>query len=321
MQLTRRGFLLSVVAGSWGLPDDLLAGSDPQTGMPMRVLGRTGQKVSILAFGGGSRFLMHKEVDQGLAALERAVALGINYIDTAQSYGNGESERRIGMFIKSRRKDVLVATKTDQRNYDGLMRAFEESLKRLQTDYVDVFHLHSLTTEEDLRAIETGGALKAMYTLRDQRVARFIGVTCHTDPKVLAMALERHDFDCVQMALNAARMGNAAPSNVPGLKDCFETIALPVARRKNLGILAMKIFGQDKLTGKAPAEDLLRYVWSLPVATAVVGMPKLELLEENARLARSFNPMPRERMEQLSAELSARYKAALDRYFSQHRDA
>lgn len=321
MSVTRRAFLGTAVLAPMGLKAAGLE-RDPRTGMPLRVLGRTGRKVSILAFGGGSRFLMYKELDEALAVLERAVALGINYIDTAQSYGKGESERRIGLFLKGRRDQVFLATKTDQREYDGLLREFEESLKRLQTDHVDLFHIHSLGGEDDLAAIEApNGALKAMYRLREEKAARYIGVTCHTDPKVLAKALQRHDFDCVQMALNAARVGNAAPSNVPGLKESFETVALPVAQQKNLGILAMKIFAQDRLAGKAPAQDLLQYVWTLPVAAAVVGMPKLEFLEQNVQLAKGFQPMPRDRMEQLSAELSSRYKASLDRFFLRHVDA
>ncbi|MCP5111861.1 MAG: aldo/keto reductase, partial [bacterium] len=316
MSISRRTFLQTAAAAGVATHTALASSIDPKTGMPLRVLGKTGAKVSILGFGSGSRFLMYKEVDQGLAALNRAIDSGINYIDSAFNYGNGESERRIGMVMKTRRKDVWLVTKIQDRGYDDIMRVFEGSLKRLQTDHVDLLHMHGLTGADDLAAIEAPtGALKAYHKIRDEKMARFIGVTSHTDPAVLKTLLERHDLDCVQMALNAARIGGSAPSNERGLEDSFDNIALPVALGKNMGVTAMKVFAQEKLLGDAPPEQLVRYAMSLPVASAVIGMPKLELLDANIQTAKSFQPMPEPEMKQLSDRISRAKKASLDRYF------
>ena len=115
------------------------------------------------------------------------------------------------------------------------------------------------------------GVLKAMYEAREQKVTRAIGITCHASPAALKTALERHDFDCTQMALNAAMRGQ-----VSGATSSFETTALPVALKKKMGVTAMKIFAQDALVGQAPPEKLIQYSMSLPVAATVIGMPKPE---------------------------------------------
>jgi hypothetical protein len=277
--------------------------------------------------GGGSRFLMYQDEDKALEALNRAFDLGITYMDTAYGYGNGHSEERVGKVMKTRRKGIFLATKINARKGDEAQRILEGSMKRLQTDQVDLIHVHSLTDENDLGAVEApDGVLKVLLKLRDQKVTRFIGITSHTDPVVLKTALERHDFDCTQMALNAARVGmkNGNGSMVPNpdLKTSFEDIALPVARRKNMGVIAMKVFAQEALVGQAPPEKLLYYSLSLPgVTLAVAGMPKFEFIDQNVALAKAFHPLPPAEMQQLSADLAARNKAALDRFFSTHVDA
>jgi hypothetical protein len=295
--------------------------------LPTRVLGKTGQKVSILAFGCGSRFLMYKDEDASVEALNRALDLGITYVDTAYGYGRGVSEQRVGKVMKTRRQGIFLATKVQDRKGDDAMRTFEGSLKRLQVDHVDLLHIHSLNDMEDLAAIEApDGVLKTLYKIRDQKMARFIGITCHSDPVALKTALERHDFNVTQMALNAALVGmaNGARGMSPnplGGPTSFESVALPVANRKKMGVIGMKIFAQEKIVGQAPAQQLLRYVLSLPVTAAVVGMPKLEFLDENIQTARTFTPMPKSEMQKLSGELADRNKVALDRYFSGHVDA
>ena len=201
------------------------------------------------------------------------------------------------------------------------MRIIERSLKNLQVDYVDLLHMHSLTSAEDLAAIEAkDGVLNLLYKLRDQKVARHIGITCHTDPVVLKTALERFDLDCTQMALNAARIGMAADVKYDDPKTSFESLALPVAQKKGMGITAMKIFAQDKLTNKVATEKLIRYSMSLPVAAAVIGMPKVEFIDRNVEIAKNFTPLPASEMKDLSMELSQKYKASIDRFFATHRD-
>jgi uncharacterized protein len=288
-EISRREFLENVgmgaAAGTSLLMLKDLAGADTtKAALPSRTLGRTGARVSILAFGCGSRFLMYKDEDSATAILNRAIDLGITYLDTAYAYGDGESETRVGRVMATRRKDVWLATKIPDRTRDEFLRRLEASLKRLQTDHVDLVHIHSLGQAEDLEKIESkDGALKGLMEAREQKMARFAGMTSHTNGEVMAKAIERHDLDCAQMALNASRNGR------------FEELALPAANKKNLGVIAMKVTGQEFLVGegagKADMNSLLRYSMSLPVTTAVVGMPHPEMLTHNVETARTFSPL------------------------------
>ncbi len=314
MESTRRQFIGTAAAIT--LPAWLEAAPDESTKMPMRNFGQTGKKITTLAFGCGSRFLSYKDEDVALGVLDKAFHLGIRYFDTAFDYGRGVSEERVGKGLAKRRQEIWLATKLPARNGDEAMRILEGSLKRCQTDHFDLVHIHSLTTEADLAQIEAkNGVLNMLYKMREQKVAHNIGVSCHTDPKVLKTALERHDFNCTQFALNAARIGMA---NVEG--DSFEALALPVALRKKMGVVAMKIFAQEKLVGKATSQQLIRYSLSLPVGAVVIGMPELSMLEQNVATVKAFQPMTRDEMKGLNEQLSGQ-KAAIDRYFFDHLDA
>jgi hypothetical protein len=300
-EISRREFLENVGLGAAAGTTLLLlkdsANAHPADDLiPKRTLGRTGAKVSILAFGCGSRFLMYKEEDSATAILNRAIDSGITYLDTAYAYGDGQSETRVGKVMATRRKDVWLATKIPDRTRDEFLRRLEASLKRLQTDHVDLVHIHSLGQADDLAKIEApNGALKGLMEARDQKMARFVGMTSHTNGEVMAQAIKRHDLDCVQMALNASRNGR------------FEELALPAANAKNLGIIAMKITGQEFLVGDGPGKaemtSLLRYSMSLPVTTAVVGMPRPEMLAHNVETARSFAPLSDQEKERLRQQL------------------
>jgi uncharacterized protein len=141
--------------------------------IPKRKFGKTGIEVPILAFGCGSRFLQYEDEEEALKVLNRAIDLGITYLDTASTYGRGRSETRIGKLMKTRRKEVILQTKvlegSKTRTRDDALRVVEESLKRLQTDYIDVLHIHSLRDDEDLANVEArNGALKALYELKAQ---------------------------------------------------------------------------------------------------------------------------------------------------------
>jgi aryl-alcohol dehydrogenase-like predicted oxidoreductase len=302
----------------------LAAKVDPKSGMPTRVLGKTKARVSAVGLGCGSRLLSYKTEDKAVEAIEKALSLGITYFDTAYGYGSGVSETWVGKGLGNRRKDVWLVTKINERDGDKAMRILEESLKRLRTDHIDLIHIHSLQGMDDLAKVEAG-SLKTLYKLREQKVARFIGVTSHTDPVTLKAALERNDFDCTQMALNAAlvgmRDGKKGMEVNKAMKDSFEHIALPVALKKKMGVTAMKIFGQEGLLGAAPIDRLIHYSMSLPVASVVLGMPKLEYFDENVRAVRAFKPLGKPEMKELSDRLSHEYKAKLDAFFSHHVDA
>lgn len=314
-QITRREFIEKTsltVAATSVLPS--LSEAAPKNTLPQRVLGRTGARVSLLAFGCGSRFLMYQDEDEATRILNHVIDSGITYLDTAMDYGNGLSESRVGNVMKSRRKDVWLATKVSQnaRTRDLVMRAVEQSLKRLQTDHVDLLHLHSLTDANDLARIEAkDGAIKALYELREQKVARAIGMTSHTDGAVMAQAIEHNDLDCVQMAMNPAR----------ALK--FEELALPAAKKKNLGVILMKVTAQEKLLsgpGQADINSLIRYALSLPVSAAVIGMPKKEFIDQNIAAARAFKPMTQDEMDKLRVQV-APARVSLERFFYHHYDS
>jgi predicted aldo/keto reductase-like oxidoreductase len=322
MDISRRQFLEAAAAGAVVAPS-LGAGAAPK--MPMRPFGKTGMEVSVLGFGSGSRFLMYQDEDQALRALERAIDLGIIYIDTAHSYGDGKSEERVGRVMATRRNEVTLATKLSARKADDARRQIELSLKRLQTDHLDVLHIHALAGPADLAAIEASdGVLKALYEAREQKVARAIGITCHADPAALKAALERHDFDCTQMALNAAlaRMaeGQGGMKATPMPAGGFEELALPVAVRKGMGVIAMKVFGQDQLVGSAPLEKLLTYALSLPVSLASCGMPKVDFIERNVEVARHFQPMSEAERRRLTDSIAAERKVSMSDFFRHHAD-
>jgi uncharacterized protein len=325
MDHSRRHFLQMAAAGLAVAPS-VCAAAAPK--LPTRKLGKTGIEVSILGFGSGSRFLMYEEEDKALEALSKALDLGITYIDTAHSYGNGKSEERIGRLMRlmpERRKGITLATKLSARKGDDARRQIELSLKRLQTDHLDVVHIHALSGPEDLAAIEApDGVLKALYAAREQRIARAIGITCHAAPATLKLALERHDFDCTQMALNAA-MARMADEKT-GLKatlmseGSFEELALPVAVRKGMGIIAMKVFAQDQIVGAAPIDKLLCYALSLPISLASLGMPKPQFIERNIELARAFTPMSEPERKRLTDSIATERKVGLVEFFRQHQD-
>jgi uncharacterized protein len=316
--LSRREFLEQVGVGTaagvtYPLWNELAEGrpADGQS-LPSRTLGRTGARVSILAFGCGSRFLMYEDESEALAILNHAIDNGISYLDTAYAYGDGKSETRVGKVMATRRNDVWLATKIPDRTRDGFMRRLEGSLKRLQTDHVDLLHIHGLGRADDLGKIEApDGALKGLLEAREQKMARAIGMTSHTSGEVLAEAIRRYDLDCVQMALNASQNGR------------FEELALPAARAKNLGVIAMKITGQEFLLGTAPGkgemDSLLRYSLSLPVSAAVVGMPRKEMLDHNLQIARSFTALAEPDMERLRKELQPS-REGLEKNLSGHYD-
>jgi uncharacterized protein len=307
MTISRRTFLGTTAAAA------SVTAASPAQSLPARALGNTGVKVSRLAYGCGTSWSQYGAFDEALATLSHALDLGITYIDTAVSYGLGESEKVVGELMPERRGQVFLGTKIRKRGYDEVMRLFEESLGRLRTDHVDLLHIHDLQGEDDLAAVEAkDGSLRAVHKIRDEKMTRFIGITSHKDPSTLKTALERHSFDCVQMSLNPALKGKQGDAS-------FEALALPVANRKKMGVIAMKAFAQARY--EHSAEELIRYALSLPVSTVSVGMPNRKHLEEDVHLAKAFEPMTQPEMNALAAQLSDAHKAKLDHFFRDHVDA
>jgi aryl-alcohol dehydrogenase-like predicted oxidoreductase len=186
----------------------------------------------------------------------------------------------MGRVLKTERKRVFLATKTAARTYDEAMRQVELSLKRLQTDHIDLIQIHDWRANDDPTAIgKKDGVLTALRKLRDEKVVRFIGLTGHTTPEGMRKVVELYDdIDIVLMPINPAQPD-------------FETTIVPIAQKKGVAVLAMKVTGRRSLLGKTEATELLRYAWSAPIATAVVGMTGIKILEGNAQLAMNFEPM------------------------------
>jgi aryl-alcohol dehydrogenase-like predicted oxidoreductase len=199
--------------------------------------------------------------------------------------------------MKHRKKEVFLATKTNVRSRDGVLAQIEGSLKRLQTDVIDLIQIHCLSREEEIQQIgEPHGALAAIRKLQEEGVIRFVGVTGHPNAKVVKEAIRVYDFDTVMVPLNATREGG------------YEKTVLPGAVESEIGVIAMKVLGQRTFVGqgenKASAADLIRYSLSLPVTLAVIGMDSADILVEDISLAKSLKPMSEREMNLLSARMS-----------------
>ena len=299
------------------------------TALPRRRLGKTGEMVSRIGFGSGTRFCSIQDEDAAQALLERAFTLGINYFDTAGSYTRRPlerlSEKRLGEFSKKRRKDLLLATKIDPRDRDGALRSVEQSLKFLQTDYLDLVQIHSLSDLNDLDRIGSStGVLAAVQQLKNQKVARFIGITGHNDGAAMTEALRRYDFDTVLMALNAAQSANPIAVRKMEPIPAFEQSALPVALQKNMGVLSMKVMGQGTLigngAGRASSAELLQFNLSQPVACVVIGCEQMVALEQNVQAALNFTPMSESGKKRLQEKV-APSRSAWEQFLQSHDDA
>ena len=285
--------------------------------------------VSCIGFGSGTRFCSIENEDAAQALLERAFALGINYFDTAGSYTRRGierlSEKRLGEFAKKRRKEIFLATKIDPRDRDGALRSVETSLKFLQTGYVDLIQIHSLSNLDDLQRIgSAAGVLAAIRELKEQKVARFIGITGHNDGAAMAEALRRYDFDAVLMSLNAAQSANPIAQRKMAPIPAFEQSALPVALQKNLGVLSMKVMGQGMLVGnsagRAAAAELLQFNLSQPVASVIIGCEQLSPLEENIQAAMNFKPISDGAKQRLQEKV-APSRSAWEKFLREHEDS
>src|SRR5262245_12704411 len=327
-RLSRRDFLKSTTAAVVLGAAEKALGAMPAT-LAKRRLGTTGEMVSCIGFGSGTRFCSIENEDAAQALLEKAFNFGINYFDTAGSYTRRPierlSEKRLGEFLKTRRKEIFLATKIDPRDRDGALRSVETSLKYLQSDYVDLIQIHSLNNLDDLERIgRPDGVLAAILELKKQKVVRFIGVTGHNDGAAMAEALRRHDFDTVLMSLNAAQSANPVAQRKMEPIPAFEQSALPVAMQKNVGILSMKVMGQGMLVGsgagRASSSELLQFNLSQPVASVVIGCEQIARLEENVQAAMHFTPMSESGKQKLQ-ERVAPSRSAWENFLRSHVDS
>jgi uncharacterized protein len=302
-------------------------GTGPQT-MPTRNLGGTGHQIPIFSLGGQAALERGNNEATAIPIIERALELGIRYIDTSSIYGGEKrwSERYIGAVMKTHRWEVLLASKSKERSRDGSLRMLEESLKLLQTDYLDIWQLHDIGLQEDVEAVfSKGGAMEAFEQARQQKMVRFLGITGHFRPEPLMEALRRFSFDTILLAVNAADPYHFS----------FMSELLPLAVEKKIGIIGMKIPARGRLLSswtppplerqehswegaviaKTPGTLTLReavhYSLTLPISTAIIGCDTIQQLEENVQLAREFTPLSQKQMESISAKAQPVAKQAL----------
>jgi len=286
------------------LPDSAHAAAT----MPTRNLGRTGHRVGVFSLGGQSALERPDNETVAVPLLERALDLGVSYLDTASIYGGPGrwSERYIGQVMRRRRGQVFLASKTKERTRDASLRMLEESLRLLNTDHLDLWQLHDMGTPADTDEVfAKGGAMEALLEARDQKMVRFLGLTGHHRPDPLAAAIRRFPFDAILLALNAAD---------PHHHSFLDTL-LPLAVEKQMGIIGMKITGRGRLlsTWTPPSLDRQRNSWegvvlaprpgtlemrealyftlTHPVSTVIIGCDSVAQLEENVQLAREFTPL------------------------------
>ena len=255
------------------------------TSLPARSLGSTGVSVPILGY--GTAPLGKPDISRTHAerCLNHAIDHGITYLDTSPDYG---SEPHVGAVMSTRRDEVFLATKVNKRSRDGVLSELNESLERLQTDHVDLIQVHAVNAWADLeQVLAPDGALAGLRDARDQGLVRFIGITGHARPEILGHALEQYPFDTVLVALGMADRLVTSP----------ETFVLPRARERNIGVIAMKVFGH----GTFPRRDLaFRYSLGLPgVSLAIIGMDDVNQIDENVDLASSIQPLTDEELQQL----------------------
>jgi aryl-alcohol dehydrogenase-like predicted oxidoreductase len=249
--------------------------------LPHRPLGKTGVQVPIIGYGtaplGKIKLMDAPLLRKSAALLNHAIDQGITYLDTSPDYG---SQPKLGEVMKSRRDEVFLATKINKRRRDDVLAEIQQNLKELQTDHVDLIQVHAVNAMADLEAaLAPDGALAALEEARRQGMTRFVGITGHARPSVLAHALQRYDFDTVLVALGMIDRLVTGP----------EEVLLPIAQEKNVGVIAMKVYGHGELKQR---ELALRYSLGLPgVSLAILGMETEEQIDENVRLAQNYAPL------------------------------
>lgn len=305
--------------------------SNPRTqaAMPTRNLGKTGYMVGIFSLGGQASLERPNNFAVAVPIIERALDLGVNYVDTSSIYGGPQrwSEQYVGKVMAHRRNEAFLATKTKERTRDGSLRMIEKSLQLLQTDHVDLWQLHDVGTMTDINEIfAKGGAMEALIEMHEQKVVRYLGITGHYRPDALIEGINRYPFDTILMAMNAADPHHYS----------FNDALLPLAVEKQMGIIGMKIPGRGRILstwtpppieqqkhswegmtiqttkpGTLNMREAMYYTLSRPVSTVIIGCDTIAQLEENVQLARAFTPLNDTQQQQLVARAEPCAKPSL----------
>ena len=311
---TRRNFLVTSVAVAGGvmggamLKQNLTSASKDQppgtAAMPERELGNTGVRVPIFGLGGAGQTPLSRENQEreAVAMIQRALELGIRYFDTAADYG--PSEDYLGKVLPAHRENVFLASKTAARDRDGAWRELERSLKRLNTNSLDLWQLHHVSFTQELDKIfSQDGAAKALEEAKEQKLIRFTGITGHHEPDIIAEGLRRYPFDTTLVCINAADKHHPRP---------FIPTVMPVARQKNVGVIAMKIPAYGRLFKPGVLDGMhqaMGYTLSQPgVHCCVIAAETIAQLESNVEVARAFKPFDETSLAQIEQRTAASWQ-------------
>jgi len=259
---------------------------DPK-GLPTTVLGKTGVVIPRIAIGLGSRFLTIKTLDEAIEMCNYALDNGLYYWDTAHTYVNNESgavsEERLGHIIKDRRDEIFLSTKIAARDTEGAKSQIELSLKRLQTDHLDMMKIHAVASPEDVNEIcKTGGVLDLFSKMKEEGVTRFIGFSGHGNAQALKTMIDTGRFDSMLFAMN----------HWDGPIDNRQGVLIPAAKERGMGVMLMKsVRAKETIPGINIAE-LVRFALSLEGPDGVaVGMDSKNVVDSNLNILRNFKLM------------------------------
>jgi uncharacterized protein len=292
MPESRRKFLQggASVMSAAALANEVLAqtSSASATGLPTRILGRTGQRVSILCLGGWHIGSV-KDDNEAIRIMHAAIDEGLTFFDNAWDYHDGHSEEVMGKALVGGKRDkVFLMTKNCERDYAGSMKNLDDSLRRLKTDHLDLWQFHEMVYDNDPDWVFEKGGLKAALEAKKAGKVRYIGFTGHKDPRIhLKMLAKPFDWDTAQMPINL----------LDRYYRSFQQEVVPVCLRKNVGVIGMKGLAGGGVEGRLieklgmKAEECYSYCLSLPVATQVVGITTMDQLKADIALARNFKPL------------------------------
>jgi predicted aldo/keto reductase-like oxidoreductase len=304
-QVSRRDFVgmgvaAGVVAGAAGSLADLVWAVDSKTGMQYRTLGRTGEKVSMMGLG-GFHIGVQKDPADSTKIIRTAIDNGVTFLDNCWDYNGGESEVRMGNALRDGyRQRVFLMTKIDGRTRESATKQLEDSLRRFQTDHIDLVQFHEIIRPEDPEKVfAPGAALEVIVEARKAGKVRYIGFTGHKSPdihlKMLAVA-DQHNFhfDTVQMPLNV----------MDAHFNSFGKKVLPVLVKKQIGVLGMKPMGSGWIlrSGVVKSEECLHFAMNLPTSVVITGCDSMDILESSLNAARSFKPMGEPQVAELLAK-------------------
>jgi uncharacterized protein len=305
--VTRRHFL-EMAAGTSMLASlpEYAQRKDTSEEIPRRALGRTGEKVSVIGLGGFHLGKAELAEPEAIRIIRTGIDNGISFLDNCWDYNGGESEIRMGKALRDGyRQKAFLMSKMDGRTKSSAASQIEESLRRLQTDHIDLLQFHEVIRDTDPdRVFAAGGALEAVLEAKKAGKVRFIGFTGHKSPeihlKMLTTAAEHHfSFDTVQMPLNV----------MDAHYDSFENKVLPFLVKANVGVLGMKPMGDHFILDSKTATptECLHYAMNLPTSVVITVCDSLPILDQALQAARSFEPMAES---QLSALLAKTAEAA-----------